>query len=450
MRLKRSSLGLCGLLFVGIVTVTSFLAGCSDKTSPTTSDPVQDTLVQEFRSSDFSAATTCQPCHPDHYDEWSGSMHAYSVKDPVWMALNLLGQSLYPGALDQACTKCHSVIGSRAGETPWGGFVLDSISEVARDGVGCDLCHTISSIGALENAEIILSPGPTKFGTIADPIPTSAHESEYHPLYPTSEYCAACHDIITGTGLGLETTFREWRNGGFTMTGKTCNECHMPAYTGSAVPGGPERVLHRHTFPGTDLAFIDFPNKPEQLELATQLLRSALTVEVDVPLSATADQLLSFEVRLINDKTGHDVPSGATFMRQMWLAVAVTDGVGNTLYATGQLDANDDLMDQHSAYPERDSNLFNIQATMLRADSIPTLLTWEAAYLNNPSIKPGDTATADFGFVVPAQTSTDLTVDVKLHYRSFPPYVIRSLDLDSLLPITIIEMASETRNVTLQ
>jgi len=94
--------------------------------------------------------------------------------------------------------------------------------------------------------------------------------------------------------------------------------------------------------------------------------------------------------------------------------------------------------------------LFNVQATMLRADSVPTGFTWDAVYLTNPSIKAGETRVAEYEFAVPADVSGNLTVDVALRFRSFPPYVIRGLGLDSLLPIPIINMAEATRLIAVE
>ena len=37
---------------------------------------------------------TCQECHPDHYDQWQGSMHAYAAADPIFRAMNARGQRL--------------------------------------------------------------------------------------------------------------------------------------------------------------------------------------------------------------------------------------------------------------------------------------------------------------------------------------------------------------------
>lgn len=35
---------------------------------------------------------TCQGCHQEHYAEWRASVHAYASEDPVFLALNRLGQ----------------------------------------------------------------------------------------------------------------------------------------------------------------------------------------------------------------------------------------------------------------------------------------------------------------------------------------------------------------------
>ena len=419
------------------------ISGCDEVTKPTGGGDPQGVLSVE----DFDTAGSCQSCHPDHFDQWSGSMHAYALLDPTFAALRQIGQSQYINALAGACVRCHSPIGARTGAIPWGPFNIDELPAITREGVGCDLCHTITAITALSNAGFVLTPGKTKFGSLKNPVANGVHKSEFHPLYPTSEYCGSCHDLITDDGLGLETVFGEWRAGGFALTGKTCNECHMPAYQGPAAVGGPTRTLHDHRFIGADVALIDFPNKAEQLQRVTDLLRSALTVDFDVPDSAVAGATLALQVRLTNDLTGHDVPSGVPFIRQIWLAVVVRDAAATVIYASGDLDANEDLKDANSAFPERDLDLFNTQATMLRADSTPTGLTWEARYLTNPSIKPNETRTVNYAVDVPAGTAGPLQVEIKVRFRSFPPYVMRALGTESLLPIPIIDMAETTRTV---
>lgn len=400
-----------------------------------------------FKPSDFEKAESCAVCHPNHFEEWSGSMHAYAMKDPVWAAVRDLGQSAYTNSLAQACVPCHSIVATLTGEAPWGPLDFDAMSSQSLEGVGCDMCHVVTSISRLNNGGMVLTPGRTKFGTIADPVANPAHESEYHPLYAESEYCGACHDFVTAGGFPLETTYREWKGGfreewptgGFATTGKTCNDCHMPTYIGRATPESPERVLHRHTFPGVDLALIDFPQKEEQLALTTALLRAALTMTVTAPDPAVGESRFEFEVHLTNDKTGHDVPSGVPFNREMWLSVVVRDATGSVLFSSGQLNEELDII--------ADPYLFNAQATMLRADGTPTGAVWEAEGLINPSIKPGETRDLTYGFTVPEVTSGPLTLEVVLRFRSFSPVLFRNLNLEQFLPIPIIDMAEETVTV---
>ncbi len=436
--LSYSNAGCLAVFLIGITAI-----GCGSSSTSIISDNI-DTTSAPLRVSDFSPADSCRSCHPNHYNEWSGSMHAYALKDPVFAAVRDVGQSVYAFALDGACEKCHSPIGQRSGEIKWGPYDISGLSPQSQEGIGCDLCHTITAINSISNAGIVLSPGDTKYGSIKNPVANNFHKSEFHPLYHESAYCGACHDLITDSGLELEAVFREWQQGGLAVTGKSCFDCHMETYQGPATPGGPVRTLHRHSMEGADLALIDFPFKAEQLQRVTNMLRSALSLQVEAPATVASGGQLNFQVKLTNDNTGHNVPTGVPFNRQMWLSIVVQNQAGAVLYSSGGLDANEDLMDEHSQFPERDTALFNAQATMLRADSIPTGATWEAAYLTNPSLRAGETRIIDYGFVVPSGTTGDLTLAVELRFRSFPPYVFRGLGLDSLLPIPIINMAEDT------
>ncbi len=445
MRLVRGLLAAMFRLSPLLILLGLGLSGCGND-SITDSPPIaQDTALTV---DDFETATSCQSCHPDQFEQWSGSMHAYALKDPTFAALREIGQSAYINALDGACIQCHSIVARETGALPWGPYDFDALPPQVQEGVGCDVCHVVSGIRSLSNADLIFSPGATKFGTIPDPVPNVAHESEFNSLYSSSEYCGSCHDLVTGDGLQLEAVFREWRAGGFAVTGKTCNDCHMPAYQGSATPGGPVRTLHDHSMVGADLALIPFPNQARQHQLVTDMLRSALTVEADVPLTVAAGDTIDLQVRLINDLTGHNVPSGVPFIRQMWIAIEIMDGT-NLIYTTGDLDANGDLKDENSAFAERDEDLFNAQGTMFRADSVKTGLTWEARYLDNPSIVAGETRPVDYRIPIPPGATGPLRVELKLRFRSFPHYVIRGLGQDALLPIPIIDMWEDSRTVAI-
>src|SRR5579883_1120826 len=60
---------------------------------------------------------TCQACHPTHYQQWSGSMHAYAADDPVFLAMNQRGQRETGGKLGTFCVQCHAPMAVHEGAT---------------------------------------------------------------------------------------------------------------------------------------------------------------------------------------------------------------------------------------------------------------------------------------------------------------------------------------------
>ncbi len=61
--------------------------------------------------------TKCMECHPKHYDQWSGSMHAYASIDPVFVAMNKRGQRETNNALGTFCLQCHAPMAVALGLT---------------------------------------------------------------------------------------------------------------------------------------------------------------------------------------------------------------------------------------------------------------------------------------------------------------------------------------------
>ena len=142
----------------------------------------------------------------------------------------------------------------------------------------------------------------------------------------------------------------------------------MESYSGQAAVNGPQRNnLHRHDFVGVDVALIDnFPYKVEQRQRIEQLLQNSVTMLVNIPESVRSNSTLQIETIVKNDKTGHDIPSAVTFVRQMWLEVTVSDEA-NILYQSGHLDANGDLMDEHSELnPNGDPGLALFQSALFK------------------------------------------------------------------------------------
>ena len=59
---------------------------------------------------------------------------------------------------------------------------------------------------------------------------------------------------------------------------------------------------------------------------------------------------IAFKVQVKNGTTGHNVPTGFTGERLVWLEVTVTDATGKVVFRSGHRDPNGDLLDGHSSY----------------------------------------------------------------------------------------------------
>ena len=68
---------------------------------------------------------TCGECHQTHLTQWSGSMHAYASKDPVFLAMNARGQRETNGELGSFCVQCHAPMALRTGATTDGDSHLE-------------------------------------------------------------------------------------------------------------------------------------------------------------------------------------------------------------------------------------------------------------------------------------------------------------------------------------
>ncbi len=76
---------------------------------------------------------------------------------------------------------------------------------------------------------------------------------------------------------------------------------------------------------------------------------------------------LAFRVEVKNITDGHNVPTGFTGERLVWLDVTVLDAAGKVVFRSGDRDPNGDLRDLHSRYVHNgelplDPYLFNLQS----------------------------------------------------------------------------------------
>ncbi|RME21274.1 MAG: hypothetical protein D6798_18585 [Deltaproteobacteria bacterium] len=442
-----------------VLPVAGLLAGCngdksgdsggvdddSGDTGVTAVDPNHDDLSMPAEPTldpdSFTSAAECADCHPDHYAQWSRSMHAYAMVDPVYQALVGIRQADLDGTQDQFCTQCHSAIGTRGGEiVP--GFSFEDLSPIVMEGITCEACHKVARIDRVYNSGHVLDPeGPIR-GPLTDPEPSSFHNAagmEYSDIFESAEFCGACHDVVEISGLPLERPYEEWTTSPGRDEGQTCQTCHMPESSGyAATDTSTVRTLHDHSFVGVDVPLLGgwaTPDEVEQIRARIEeLLATAATVSLSLPDQVVAGEQLDVVVDIRNDISAHNLPTGSTFLRQVWLEVIATDALGTRLYATGDLDANGDLRDYWSSLDQYgDDDLISLSSGFIDAHGQPTLFSHLATEHTSHALSPLYERT--YTLFVPTEGAAPgpITVSARLRLRPFPPYLLRLLELDELI-----------------
>jgi hypothetical protein len=332
---------------------------------------------------------SCQECHPDHYREWSGSMHAYAAEDPVFRAMEALGQEATGGELGDFCVRCHAPAAVALGQVAQGSD-LDGFAEgdPARRGVTCWFCHQVDGVGGEPHNNPLTVADDDQFrGPIGDPVQTHAHRSLSSTLHDrddlrSSDLCGTCHDIVNPLGTHIEQTFAEWQGSVFHRPvqtgGLTCAACHMQGRDGVAAEaeGVQLRRVHDHAMPGVDLALTPFPEAEDQRARVQELLDDTVNAWLCV---SPPDTTTAAFVTLENVAAGHGFPSGATADRRVWVEL--------TAYRDGAVIASSGRVAPGEAVGERtdeeDPDLWRLWSQLRDESGAPTHHFWDAAEIED-------------------------------------------------------------------
>ena len=353
--------------------------------------------------------STCMQCHPNHYQQWSGSMHAYSSDDPVFLAMNKRGQRETQGQLGTFCLQCHAPMAVALGlydNTNAADFDPTTLPPTAR-GITCYFCHDVKKVVDDHNNGLQLALDQTMRGGVKDPVDSPAHHAAYDAAMDSytnnSTMCGSCHDVVTPAGVALERTYSEWQTtifaGDDPKVHNTCSACHMqtdPTQTTIAqVPGVAVKSrmnsFHLHTWPAVDQATTAFPETDAQAAGIKDILDPALTIIGPRPLAGgippggiCLDQPATgqLSIRMDTIQIGHFFPSGAAQDRRAWLEVIAYDASGNILFQTGNVP---DGMDPEEI---NDPNLVGFWDRTFKADNTPAHFFWDVATVQSKLLKP--------------------------------------------------------------
>ncbi|HEY5926021.1 MAG TPA: multiheme c-type cytochrome [Kofleriaceae bacterium] len=303
---------------------------------------------------------TCKECHPKHYDQWSGSMHAYAAEDPVFVAMNKRGQRDTNGALGDFCISCHAPMALELGVQNGANFDPATLPPEAK-GVTCFFCHNVEQVTDDHNAPIELAMDQTMRGGTRNPVDNPAHHSKFDrelmaSATNKSTMCGACHDLVTPAGVHLERSFAEWKETVFAINDpeaflpQTCSGCHMFPTTGLIAdkPGldvAPRpNGFHEHMWPAIDQALTPFPQLAEQEAGIKRDLLDSINIKGPKPRASNEspggiclEMNQYIDVRVDSFNVGHMFPSGAAQDRRLWVHLVVKDALGNVIYERGNV-----------------------------------------------------------------------------------------------------------------
>ncbi len=304
-------------------------------------------------------------------------MHAYAADDPVFVALETLGQEDTGGALGTFCMSCHAPTAVSTGAAGTAAELADLGREYR--GVTCYGCHQIDAVEGDSNGALHYAADGVFRGPIADFVATPAHGQRYDERHDgatlsSSAACGACHDVKLANGAHLERTFAEWKDSLFGQPGPgalSCGACHMPSAEGraAAVPDAPVRRVHDHSMPGIDVALTDWPETEAQRAGIDRDLRAAVLTGLCV---TPGEAGLSIDVTLDNVLVGHAWPSGVTHARRAWVEVIAWQGA-EQVYQSGQ------FADGEPVSREQDPDLWLLGTELHDADGNPVHEPWRAA-----------------------------------------------------------------------
>lgn len=442
-------------------------------------------IVYEKSKAGFTEPETCAGCHEDKYKEWNGSLHSMAFVDPVYQgelnkAVKAVGHDI-----SRQCEGCHSPAGVVTGEIKGPG--LSGLSAVAKAGVSCDICHSISALNhdktptkEPENGSFVIKPGEDgkdgnavliKHGPLkpSDECGGGFHECRQTEFHEKADLCASCHQVYHyDKHFPIEATYNEWKHSPYAQKDIHCQDCHMvgsDAFVKVAdTMTKPERKDYRHYFNGANYLLYYLGSQAAQkagdkeqaarmmaqYDMAVKRLQKAAELEIEPVYRKGA--LAEVRVRVKNMRAGHNLPTSLTNIRQMWLEVVAKDEKGEVVLATGAVGPDGSLAD--------DARLFNSDGMGQDAHFAvdPWIIT---AFSKHETIPPKGYRDVHYGITAP-KGSAKVTIEAKLRYRQADQKIAEALlkavpkDIDlardygltAIPALPVVDMVSLKREVS--
>lgn len=396
-------------------------------------------MVYEETKAGFTDPQTCAGCHQDKYDEWHGSLHSLAFIDPVYQGEMNKAVKAVGKPIGRHCSSCHTPAATVTGEVSGPG--VSGLSTVAKAGVSCDVCHSVSNLNHCktpskepENGSLVLRPGEdgkespvlVKRGPYkpADDCGGGFHDCKQTDFHAKGDLCASCHQVYHyDKHYPLEATYLEWKHSPYAQKDIHCQDCHMVGHDTFVKSADsmtkPQRKEYRHYFNGANYLLYYLASQAaqkagdqdqakkllNQYDMAVKRLQKAAELEL-TPVYRD-ENLAELKVRVKNIRAGHNLPTSLTNVRQMWLEVSARDEKGKLVLMNGDLAADGSLP----------GNVRKFSSDGMGSDMHFAIDPWVVtAFASHETIPPKGYKDAWFGITVPKGIKL-ITVEIKLRYR---------------------------------
>ena len=361
-----------------------------------------------FESANFSGSANCADCHDglrdeggedvSIVDEWSATMMAHAMRDPVFQAKVASELKRHPkqaAMISEKCLHCHAPMASIDAEFESDSLTLladkgvldpdNAYHDQAMEGVSCTVCHQIedsedlgessSFSGGFTIPTIAESSRRYAYGQYESPFVGPMRrftgiEPRHSAHMEDSALCGTCHNLHTpivstsgelisektGREFPEQTVYTEWEQSDFADAGlnpQSCQDCHMRSADGVRMATRPRRLapvddFKRHGFGGANTVVLSMLDRNRaDLGVTSTALQDAIksnreflrtSAEVRILLARRSGETLDVDVEVVN-KTGHKLPTGYP-SRRVWIDLRVVDGSGREVFRSGFMQAD--------------------------------------------------------------------------------------------------------------
>jgi len=443
-------------------------------------------------------------CHEQIYQEWLPSAHRYASMDAAFQTVQKVMAANNGPVSTRYCGGCHDPIALFSGSKNL--YDEDLSSHGADEGVSCVVCHSIITTDVKGNANYTIAQ-PERYIFEFKDGPTARFLRDFliraYPrqhvtgftrgMYKTAEYCGACHkqfidEEINKVGwVQLQNQYDNWKNSRWYHEGDpnntiTCRECHMQLYASTDPAAGDPADYNRsgddgkhrsHRFVGANQFMplvLKLPNAEEHVKLVESWMRGeieipeiahkwttgpAVPVEIIAPEKVAPGDQVNVKVSLLNNKPGHDFPTGPLDIIQAWVVLSVEDQDGNVVFRSGDLDERNFLeegsfvfkaegIDQYGNLIDR-HNLWEMVGARFKRAMFPGFSDVAEYRFMCPTVVRSvgqlPPANQDFAFAVPENYAGALKVRANLSYRKVGQFLINYLfgeEANLTAPVTVL------------